>query len=86
MKYQRLWTKAKLFAARKTDNGSKQVPEKENGQSLLENEMKSTEVKKLSPEKPEPGILTWDDTQDIGKILDELERLSEEEARRILTQ
>lgn len=48
--------------------------------------MKSTEVKKLTPEKPDPVILTFDDTQDISKILDELEQLSEEQARKILAQ
>ncbi|RIK78113.1 hypothetical protein DCC62_08275 [candidate division KSB1 bacterium] len=76
-------TKDKLFCRQQAQL---QVPGKENGHSLLENEMKSTEVKKLAPEKPDPVILTFDDTQDISKILDELERLSEEQARKILAQ
>ncbi|MDZ7309035.1 MAG: type I polyketide synthase, partial [candidate division KSB1 bacterium] len=37
------------------------------------------------PPTPDAGRLSFEDTQDIGRILDELEQLSEEEARKILT-
>lgn len=50
----------------------------------LEIDMKSQETETKSS-KSEASPLSFEDTQDIGKILDELEQLSEEEARKILT-
>jgi len=50
----------------------------------LEADMTSQETEKTPPQS-QIERFSFEDTQDIGKILDELEQLSEEDARKILT-